>query len=66
VFHLDLYRLNSPDDIRAAGLDEYLESPDGITLAEWIERWNPAPGGPIRHIHFRCVDEHRREITHDE
>lgn len=66
VFHLDLYRLNSPDEIRAAGLDEYLESPAGITLAEWIERWNPAPGGPIRHIRFRCLDEQRREITHDD
>ena len=65
VFHLDLYRLNSPDDIRAAGLDEFLESADGITLAEWIERWNPAPGGSIRHIRFRCLDEHWREITHD-
>lgn len=66
VFHLDLYRLAAPDDIRGAGLDQYLESPDGVTLAEWIERWTPAAHGPIRHLHFRCLDENRREITYDD
>jgi tRNA threonylcarbamoyladenosine biosynthesis protein TsaE len=38
LFHLDLYRLDTPEQIRAAGLDEYL-SPMGITVIEWAERW---------------------------
>ena len=38
LFHLDLYRLDTPEQIRAAGLDEYL-SPKGITVVEWAERW---------------------------
>jgi len=68
VHHLDLYRLATPEEIRGAGLDEYLLAPEGITLAEWIERWSAAAldPGPLRHIRFRTVDEHRREITHDD
>jgi tRNA threonylcarbamoyladenosine biosynthesis protein TsaE len=38
LFHLDLYRLESPQQIAAAGLDEYL-TPAGVTVVEWAERW---------------------------
>jgi tRNA threonylcarbamoyladenosine biosynthesis protein TsaE len=38
LFHLDLYRLDTPDQIRAAGLEEYLQ-PDGVAVIEWAERW---------------------------
>jgi len=38
LFHLDLYRLETRDQILAAGLAEYLEPP-GVTVIEWAERW---------------------------
>src|SRR5215468_8844447 len=38
LFHLDLYRLDTSEQILAAGLDEYL-SPSGVTVIEWAERW---------------------------
>jgi tRNA threonylcarbamoyladenosine biosynthesis protein TsaE len=38
LFHLDLYRLDTPEQITAAGLEEYLH-PDGVTVIEWVERW---------------------------
>ena len=38
LFHLDLYRLETRDQIAAAGLEEFLE-PDGVTVIEWAERW---------------------------
>src|SRR5512136_98140 len=43
LFHLDLYRLDAPEQIFAAGLEEFLQ-PDGVTVIEWAERWlgNPA------------------------
>ncbi len=37
LFHLDLYRLETPDQIHEAGLEEYL-TPDGVTVIEWAER----------------------------
>src|SRR5947209_10852871 len=50
LYHLDLYRLDSYQQIIAAGLEEYLH-PAGITVIEWAERWfgkvstgEPSPG----------------------
>jgi tRNA threonylcarbamoyladenosine biosynthesis protein TsaE len=37
LFHLDLYRLETPEAIAGAGLEEYLR-PEGITVIEWAER----------------------------
>ena len=38
LFHLDLYRLDTRQQIVAAGLEEYL-NPAGVTVIEWAERW---------------------------
>src|SRR3954469_1164643 len=43
MFHLDLYRLDTREQIVSAGLEEYLTKPGGISVVEWIERWNPEP-----------------------
>ena len=40
LFHLDLYRLETPEQITDAGLEEFLQ-PDGVTVIEWAERLNP-------------------------
>ena len=37
LFHLDLYRLETPEQIAAAGLEEFLRS-DGVTVVEWAEK----------------------------
>ena len=37
LFHLDLYRLETRQQIFAAGLEEYL-TPAGVTVIEWAER----------------------------
>jgi tRNA threonylcarbamoyladenosine biosynthesis protein TsaE len=51
LFHLDLYRLESFEQILAAGLEEYLH-PAGVAVVEWAERWfdlqNPLPEGVSR------------------
>jgi len=65
LFHLDLYRLESAATVEAAGLAEYLERPGGISLVEWMERWDGA-GPQVRRVTFRILDEASREITHDD
>jgi tRNA threonylcarbamoyladenosine biosynthesis protein TsaE len=37
--HLDLYRLETREQIAAAGLEEYFFHPSGVTVVEWAERW---------------------------
>jgi tRNA threonylcarbamoyladenosine biosynthesis protein TsaE len=38
LFHLDLYRLETPEAVLAAGLEDYL-SPEGVSVIEWADRW---------------------------
>jgi tRNA threonylcarbamoyladenosine biosynthesis protein TsaE len=44
--HIDLYRLETPAQIIAAGLEEYFNRPPGVAVIEWCERWPnfAAPG----------------------
>jgi tRNA threonylcarbamoyladenosine biosynthesis protein TsaE len=37
LFHLDLYRLETPRQMIAAGLEEFLQT-EGVTVIEWAER----------------------------
>jgi tRNA threonylcarbamoyladenosine biosynthesis protein TsaE len=37
LFHLDLYRLETAEQILSAGVEEFL-SPDGVAVIEWAER----------------------------
>jgi len=48
LFHLDLYRLDTLEQIIAAGLEEYLTT-DGVTIIEWAERWFGSAAGKQAH-----------------
>ena len=50
LFHLDLYRLNTREQIVAAGLEEYL-SPEGVTAIEWAEKWFGTLHSPQPTVH---------------
>src|SRR6266436_6275339 len=67
LFHLDLYRLETREQILAAGLEEYL-TPDGVTVIEWAERWfgnDPAQNRGIRGVKIETLSETERRITHE-
>lgn len=43
LFHLDLYRLETPEQVASAGLEVYF-APAGVTAIEWAERvFGPFP-----------------------
>jgi tRNA threonylcarbamoyladenosine biosynthesis protein TsaE len=70
--HLDLYRLATPADIVAAGLEAYLDRPAGVTVVEWIERWlgkepwPPVPGVRFRRVEITTREESVREIVYED
>jgi tRNA threonylcarbamoyladenosine biosynthesis protein TsaE len=67
MFHLDLYRLGSADEVYSAGLDSCLNPGEAVSVIEWFSRadgLNPPPPS-LHRIAFRWVDESTREITHD-
>ncbi|MBM4152307.1 MAG: tRNA (adenosine(37)-N6)-threonylcarbamoyltransferase complex ATPase subunit type 1 TsaE [Kiritimatiellaceae bacterium] len=49
-YHMDLYRLGSPEEAYDLGLDEYLEM-NGISVIEWAER--AAELLPPKTLHIR-------------
>jgi tRNA threonylcarbamoyladenosine biosynthesis protein TsaE len=40
LHHVDLYRLERPEEIRGLGLEELLDG-DGVTVVEWAEKADP-------------------------
>lgn len=63
LFHLDLYRLETRDQITAAGLDEYLFHPQGVTVIEWVERWLGKAGSQNSRVHG--LPAHLRQVWID-
>ncbi len=63
LHHVDLYRLNTPDEVLALGFEEYLQA-EGITAVEWAERAGDLiPHDSIR-INFEALPEaDERAIT---
>ena len=70
LFHLDLYRLETREQIIAAGLEQYLIRPRGVAVVEWIERWLGSDGipsgGPYRRVQIKTLGETEREIFYED
>ncbi len=63
LYHLDLYRINSPESALAFGVDEFFDDPNGFALVEWPERvGNVIPDKAIKII-LKHVSETEREIN---
>jgi len=61
LFHFDMYRLETADDLFDIGWEDYLER-GGICAVEWSENVEDALGGAIR-VCIRRIDDTQREIT---
>jgi tRNA threonylcarbamoyladenosine biosynthesis protein TsaE len=62
VYHIDLYRLEKPEEVATLGLDEIFEK-DAVVLIEWGERFPALIPGDARRIRLRALDGDRREIV---
>ncbi len=67
LFHLDLYRLETPEQILSAGIEEFL-SPDGVSVIEWAERmandeWRTTN---LRRVNIEVIGEMERKIIYDD
>ena len=66
LFHLDLYRLETPEQILSAGVLEYL-TPEGVAVLEWAERLPTAAlaGVRLRRVQIETLGETERRIIYD-
>lgn len=75
LFHVDLYRLETPEQISGAGIEEYFH-PAGVAVIEWPERWlGETPGSKIkvegsrfcyRRVVIEIVNESARRIIYED
>jgi len=62
--HVDLYRLQKPQDISGLGIDEYWQRDDTVCLIEWAEKIKQyLPNKKKYIVKFKIVDPKTREIT---
>lgn len=65
IYHFDLYRLVSEDELYESGLMEYIESGDGISVIEWPDIFCGTTEGNIYDVYISKnleIDENFREI----
>lgn len=62
LFHIDLYRLETPGEALQLGLDEYL-SPSGVTVIEWADKFPELLPEAARWIRFTIGEGDDREIA---
>jgi tRNA threonylcarbamoyladenosine biosynthesis protein TsaE len=75
LFHLDLYRLETKEQILSAGLEEYLK-PDGVAVIEWAERWfgevhrqsdaSQSFPASFRWVNIETLTENERRISYED
>jgi tRNA threonylcarbamoyladenosine biosynthesis protein TsaE len=70
LFHLDLYRLETPAQILSAGVEEFL-SPNGVSVIEWAEKLK-AEGGRRKaenkmiEVQIEILTDSERKIVYDD
>jgi tRNA threonylcarbamoyladenosine biosynthesis protein TsaE len=67
LFHLDLYRLETPAQILSAGIGEFL-SPDGVAVIEWAERIHDLRSAicDLKKVQIEITGESERKIIYDD
>ena len=61
VYHFDLYRLNSPDELENIGLRDYFDTA-ALCLVEWPEKAGTRLGKPDLLIQFEFLETGRKLV----
>ncbi len=64
-YHIDLYRVQSKDDIEGLGIEEILENSENIVVIEWPERLGDLLPKKRIDVYFEYMDENKRKITYE-
>ena len=67
LFHLDLYRLETRQQILSAGVEDFLQ-PDGVAVIEWAERMTEARPADMdwKWVRIETLNDTDRKIIYDD
>lgn len=60
--HIDLYRIDEPQDIKKLGIEEFMSSENSVTIIEWADKLLDFKPGKGYKINFKHLGEDQREI----
>lgn len=67
-YHLDLYRIEDPQELNMLHLDEVFNNPENLVFIEWPEKAEGSQGSPLAsdmiRIKFEFVDQNTRNISY--
>lgn len=63
LYHLDLYRIDDPDQIESVGIKELLQNPKNMILIEWAEKIKKYLPKETTWIYFETLGNSKRKIT---
>lgn len=61
LFHFDLYRINSTDELESLGYEEYFYN-EGVVVIEWAEKCIDVLPPGCYLIYFEYIDENKRKL----
>jgi tRNA threonylcarbamoyladenosine biosynthesis protein TsaE len=61
AYHIDLYRLDTPEQVATLGLDDIFDK-DAVVLVEWGERFPELMPTPRIEIRLTAIDVQERQI----
>jgi len=62
LHHMDLYRLNDPEELEGIGYEDFIDPEDGITVIEWPERAEDWLPDRYILVQFDYVDAGHRQV----
>lgn len=65
LYHVDLYRIQTIQDIEGIGLMEILADKNSIVVIEWPEKLGTLLPSHTKKMHFRFLSENEREIGYE-
>lgn len=63
LVHIDLYRVEKPEDTDSLGLDEFWSDPENIVVIEWAEKAEGLLPRNRTNIRFKYVSEDERLVV---
>jgi tRNA threonylcarbamoyladenosine biosynthesis protein TsaE len=64
LVHIDTYRLEDAAELLSIGVEDYLGSPDTVTIIEWPEKIESlVVGKKVKKIFLEHLEEGKRKIT---
>jgi len=72
LVHIDLFRLDTREQMVGAGLEEYFSRPAGVAVIEWAEKWfdrgstRESRGSRVRRVNIEALSETERRITYED